>query len=333
MTDIFNPLVSIVIPVYNGSNYIIEAIDSALTQTYKNIEVIVVNDGSKDDGKTEQIAKSYGNKIRYFKKENGGVSTALNLGIRKMKGEYFAWLSHDDVYYKDKIEKQISFLHKTGNNECILYGDIEFINDYGENISFLRVSPKSDNNYEPILFGYINGCTILINKNCLKKSGIFCEYLYTAQDYDMWFRLAKDFNFKHIPYILAKSRIHFNQGSRSRKFIIEGDNLYKRIIKELQQSEFEEIELDYNNFFSHFTLFLIKMGYLRASKLAETKMKEYNIYSIKERKIYDKMEYVYLALMKIILKQKLFRYLIYIFNVIKYRNWKDLIKRLKNKVK
>ena len=80
--DKFNPLVSIVIPVYNGENYLKEAIDSALAQTYKNIEVIVVNDGSSD--KTDEICKSYGSKIRYFKKENGGVSTALNLGIEKM---------------------------------------------------------------------------------------------------------------------------------------------------------------------------------------------------------------------------------------------------------
>ena len=71
----FTPNVSIVIPVYNGSNYVREAIDSALSQTYKNIEIIVVNDGSTDD--TDEICKSYGNKIRYFKKENGGVSTEI----------------------------------------------------------------------------------------------------------------------------------------------------------------------------------------------------------------------------------------------------------------
>ena len=75
------PLISIVIPVYNGSNFLREAIDSALAQTYKNIEIIVVNDGSADDGETERIALSYGDKIRYFKKENGGVSSALNYGI------------------------------------------------------------------------------------------------------------------------------------------------------------------------------------------------------------------------------------------------------------
>lgn len=66
------PKVSIVIPVYNGTNYMKDAIDSALNQTYKNCEVIVVNDGSTDHGATARLAKSYGNKIRYFEKENGG---------------------------------------------------------------------------------------------------------------------------------------------------------------------------------------------------------------------------------------------------------------------
>ena len=76
------PKVSIVIPVYNGEDYIREAINSALAQTYKNCEVIVVNDGSTDG--TETIVKSYGDKVRYFSKENGGVSSALNLGIDHM---------------------------------------------------------------------------------------------------------------------------------------------------------------------------------------------------------------------------------------------------------
>ena len=107
----YHPKVSIIIPVYNGSNYLSESINCALTQTYSNIEVIVVNDGSCDNGASEQIAQRYGDKIRYFAKQNGGVSSALNLGISKATGEWISWLSHDDLYYPNKIEKQVVFLN------------------------------------------------------------------------------------------------------------------------------------------------------------------------------------------------------------------------------
>ena len=90
--------VTILIPVYNGSNYLKEAIESALAQTYKNKEIIVVNDGSTDNGKTKEIALSYKDKIKYYEKENGGAPTALNYGIERMTGDYLSWLSHDDLY-------------------------------------------------------------------------------------------------------------------------------------------------------------------------------------------------------------------------------------------
>ena len=96
--DVNNPKVSIVIPVYNGEDYLAYAIDSALSQTYENKEIVVINDGSTDN--TDEICKSYGDKIRYFVKKNGGVASALNLAIEKMDGEYFSWLSHDDAYKK-----------------------------------------------------------------------------------------------------------------------------------------------------------------------------------------------------------------------------------------
>ena len=108
----YKPLVSIVIPVFNGASFLNQAIDSALNQTYQNIEIIVVNDGSEDEGKTEAIAKSYGDKIRYFTKENGGCGTALNLAIREMNGDFFSWLSHDDIY-----TKLYHYLHQILNQE------------------------------------------------------------------------------------------------------------------------------------------------------------------------------------------------------------------------
>ena len=123
----FNPKISIIVPVYNGANYLKEAIESALAQTYKNIEIIVVNDGSNDAGLTEKTALSFGNKISYFSKPNGGTSSALNLGIKNMTGEYFSWLSHDDTYYPNKLKAQINVLSKLENKNTIMMTDLDGI--------------------------------------------------------------------------------------------------------------------------------------------------------------------------------------------------------------
>ena len=135
----YSPKVSIIIPVYNGSNYLRNAIDCALEQTYDNLEVIVVNDGSKDDGATERIALSYGDKIRYFSKENGGVSSALNYGISRMRGEYFSWLSHDDAYTPNKITDAIQTLISTGSMDqnTIAYTSGFYIDKDGKSQYFL----------------------------------------------------------------------------------------------------------------------------------------------------------------------------------------------------
>ncbi len=213
----FFPKVSIVIPVYNGSNYMREAIDSALGQTYRNIEVIIVNDGSKDEGKTEAIAKSYGDGIRYFSKENGGVATALNLGIQRMTGEYFSWLSHDDVYYPDKIELQVNYLAESGRPETILYGDYDIINEHSElTDSLLGQLPHFEPDqfiYELIMNPFLHGCTLLVPALCFKTIGVFDERLITVQDYELWIKMAARYSFVHLPQKHVKSRHHSEQGT------------------------------------------------------------------------------------------------------------------------
>ena len=151
-----SPKVSVIIPVYNGENYVKEAIESALSQTYKNIEIIVVNDGSKD--RTEMICKEYKGKIKYFKKNNGGVSTALNLAIEKMTGEYFSWLSHDDLYYPNKIEEEI----KAMEENTIILSDYDLINEKGKvfNSVVLPHYLIKRNNQFALLNGLINGITL-----------------------------------------------------------------------------------------------------------------------------------------------------------------------------
>lgn len=266
----FHPKVSIIIPVYNGSNYLREAIDSALAQTYKNIEVIVVNDGSNDGGKTEEIAISYGDITRYFYKENGGVASALNLGIRKMTGDYFSWLSHDDVYYPQKLERQIEYLKKE-RHDIVLYSDFEFIDHKSRFLKthcIKKMEPKRFR-YELILGNPIHGCTTLIPKRYLEDAGLFDENLKTTQDYALWFKMAKNHDFVHIPEVLIKSRLHSEQGSHKIATHTEEINSYYIwCLDEFSAEEINKLEMSLSLFYFRVALNLKKRGYREAAEYA-----------------------------------------------------------------
>lgn len=232
-----NNKVSIIIPVYNGENYIREAIDSALSQTYKNIEIIVVNDGSKDN--TDEICKSYGKKIKYIKKENGGVATALNTGIKAAKGQYIAWLSHDDLYKENRIEKGMEALKELKDKDTIIFSNFELIDFNGK--VFSRTDFLSDISREklcqgfyPVVCAAVNGCTTLINKNCFKKVGLFDESLRTSQDYDMWLKLLKIYPSYCLNESLVQYRVHPGQDTVKNPLTIkESNEIWKRIINDL----------------------------------------------------------------------------------------------------
>lgn len=239
------PKVSIIIPVYNGEKYLKEAIDSALAQTYSNIEVIVINDGSCDN--TEIIALSYGDRIRYFSKENGGVASALNLGIMEMKGEYFSWLSHDDIYLENKIEKQIAILNEVGDPFRIVFGSW-IIKEMNTGQTYLlppeyRFSiEQKQNSVFPVLFGLVNGCTLLIHKSHFERVGVFDESLLTSQDYDLWFRLMRNQETIYSEDALVIQRRHNEQGSNTiLEFKRNCEELYKRMVRSLGDDEINSV--------------------------------------------------------------------------------------------
>jgi glycosyltransferase involved in cell wall biosynthesis len=209
----FYPKVSIVIPVYNGSDYLREAIDSALAQTYANIEVLVVNDGSTDGGKTDEIARAYGDRIRYFSKDNGGVSTALNVGIKEMTGDFFAWLSHDDVYFPEKIERQIQYLRWNPDAKLVT-SNFVFIDKHSNLIGeYANCTLPIIKTGRDVLSVWTYGCCILIHKDCFNKAGLWNEKNRTTQDDEMWLKLVKHYPIYFMQDRLCKSRKHAEQGT------------------------------------------------------------------------------------------------------------------------
>lgn len=241
----FRPLVSIIIPVFNGSNYLGEAIDSALRQTYGNLEIIVVNDGSNDNGATERVALSYGDKLRYFVKENGGTSTALNLGIANMRGEYFSWLSHDDMYYPSKIEEQINELEKLPDKNTIMMSDLDEIDENYQKrwttnyIEHIKKHPlRETSRLHPVIYNQTHGCTLLIPKVCFDKVGLFDESELVAQDFEFFYRAFSEFPHKLIPKVLVIARDSSNrQGRRSKA---RGDQEYSRLFIKIIENLTEE---------------------------------------------------------------------------------------------
>ena len=210
------PLVSLAIPIFNGSEFMRFAIDSALAQTYTHVEVIVINDGSNDGGETEKIALSYGDQVRYYSKSNGGVGSALNLALKKSFGEYFCWLSHDDQYLPEKVAKQVDFLQSLPTSDAVVFCRHSVISANGELLHELPPPPLFNPDtaaYQLLLNQWLHCCAILAPRSMYLEMGGFREDLPTTQDYDLLMKIGLRYPFFEIPEILLLARSHPNQGS------------------------------------------------------------------------------------------------------------------------
>jgi len=259
----YEPLVSIVIPAYKAANYLAEAIDCSLAQTYQNIEIIVVNDGSPDDGATREVALRYGDKIRYFEKENGGSSTALNYGIRQMRGEWFSWLSHDDLYHPEKVQRQVEFLQKVVENGdkpegYVLFTASDLIDKDGavirrsnpeeQTVRAEQINGMADNRWliaDQIKKYSFHGCGCFVHKSVLEELGGFDESLRLVNDIDLWLRIFMGgYKVRYLPQSLVQGRIHAKQISRSIGFSYhnpEQDRYWKQVYDYLTaHEEFED---------------------------------------------------------------------------------------------
>lgn len=210
-----NYKVSIIMPVYNGANYMEQALTSALNQTYENIEIILVNDGSTDNGLTEKIALSYKNRITYIYQKNQGTGGALNTGIKNMTGDYFSWLSHDDFYASNKIEAQIRLVHQINNPKAVIYSNFNVIDAKGGLLNQIKLPNTPPEKMLLFLFVYqaMHGCSLLIPKAVFSQVGLFDASLRTTQDYDLWLKACQVFPFYLCNEFLMSSRIHAQQST------------------------------------------------------------------------------------------------------------------------
>jgi len=206
-------MISVIIPMYNSKDTIKNAIESVINQTYKDpIEIIVVNDGSTDGSEKiveEIILKNNSNRIiKLINKENGGVSSARNRGIKEASGDWIALLDSDDIWFPEKLEKQITEIEKNQN--------IRFIgtNRNGEKYPFFKKAKKDIYTLtakEIIIKWYPHTSTALINKDILLKAGLYDETRTHAEDGDLWLRIAQYCNM----YVLNEDLVYTGGGKRS----------------------------------------------------------------------------------------------------------------------
>ncbi|MCU1245583.1 MAG: Two-domain glycosyltransferase [Acidobacteria bacterium] len=234
-----DPLVSIVIPVYNGSNYLRQSIDSALAQTYPNVEVLVVNDGSRDGGQTEAVALSYGHRIRYLSQPNGGVSSALNHGIREMSGEWFCWLSHDDRYLPAKVAAQVDYWRRQTAAQVICC-NFEAIDEQGSVTETIEEPARLLRTGRDVLSTWIFGCALMIRRELFTRTGPFNETNRTTQDLEMWLSIVQQTPIHYLPDVLCQWRQHAEAGSRTEsRYQRDKDELFGRMLQRYDAAFFD----------------------------------------------------------------------------------------------
>ncbi|MGH7146282.1 MAG: glycosyltransferase [Nitrospiraceae bacterium] len=211
--------VAVLIPCFNSGRYLKATIESALTQTYTPLEVIAINDGSRDE--THTILQSYAPTIRILShpdNANLGQAASLNLGVRSTTAEFIAFLDSDDIWYPDKIEKQVKIL-KMHADIGLVYANGLAIDEEGKTLYGLFPDFFQERNVEGaiLLNCYIRvPSSIMVRKTILEKAGLFRTDLQ-ATDHDMWIRMSELTKFHYLPEILMAYRVHPGQQSLRRR--------------------------------------------------------------------------------------------------------------------
>jgi len=193
------PVISVVIPVYNGAKTIKETIESVLQQSYENFEIIVINDGSQDE--TLAVINSIKDqRIKVFSYSNAGLSASRNRGFAQARGEFIAFLDADDLWTKDKLEAQLEALQQNPQ-AAVAYSWTDHIDENGKFLRPASYNSCNGNVYQRLLIGnfLVSGSNTLIRTQALTKVGGFDESLNSAEDWDMWLRLASLYEFVVVP--------------------------------------------------------------------------------------------------------------------------------------
>lgn len=207
------PLVSVVIPIYNYSRFITQAIESVLDQTFRDLEVIVVDDGSTDE--TAQMVGRFGDRVRYVYQANRGPNAARNTGIREARGSCVAFLDADDYWLPRKLELQVPLIEGSPKVGLVYSGMYLFDSDTG---AIIGQHPLGHCRRGPVLRQlfmeqFVPSPTALTRREVFHEVGYFDENVVGPDDWDMWLRIAAIYEFDYVAQPLAMYRVHTSWAS------------------------------------------------------------------------------------------------------------------------
>ncbi len=211
------PLVSVVIPVFNSEEFLRQAVDSVLAQRYRPLQVIAVDDGSTD--KSLAILQSYGEQIEVFRQPNAGSAVARNKGIEESNGEFIAFLDADDVWHPDKTSIQIAHLTEHPDAGVVYANLLKTADAGGQEIDRFLLQPIDEAiEIDPTGSGWLytdliresgpHTSSVIIRRSLIEKIGMFDRQFRKGQDYDYWIRASRETEFHQLTPRLSVYRIH-----------------------------------------------------------------------------------------------------------------------------
>lgn len=201
------PRVSVVIPTYNNARFVAEAVESVLQQTYRDYEIVVIDDGSTDT--TRDVLAPFQDRIHYLHQENAGAGAARNRGIEESRGELIAFLDSDDLWYKTKLEKSVAAFDRDREAGLVYNRYLQRDLDSGRERRGHVFGRSGRVAAEYILFFRgVHTSSVVIRRECFEKCGRFDPSLQLSQDVDLWLRIMEDYPIREIPEVLHEYRSH-----------------------------------------------------------------------------------------------------------------------------
>lgn len=225
-----NPKISVILTTYNGSSrgYLSSSIETVLSQSYQNFELLIIDDGSTDN--TETTCSSYlvDSRVRYMFQKNAGLAAARNTGIKASSAELICFIDDDDRWKTKKLERQISFVHthlRNVHNWGLIFTWTELIDEKGEIIGY-RGHGEGGFLYRRMLFGNTvdSPSSVLVKRKVFDRVGLFDEFYRRCQDWDMWLRISKYYQIFPIKEYLVQYREHKDRLSSDNKEVFYYEN-------------------------------------------------------------------------------------------------------------